>query len=107
MTTLEIVWRNPNPVRHHSRRRKCKRESNRTYYILEEFVVHGNLYSWTTISALEMLPGGEQLSVAIFEPTRKKMWGPWQRDNNKARCSRVAGFGGRVQGVNTACTARP
>jgi hypothetical protein len=58
MTTLEIVWRNPNPVRHHSRRRNCKRESNRTYYILEEFVVHRNLYYWTTISALEIVTGG-------------------------------------------------
>jgi hypothetical protein len=58
MTTLAIVWRNPNPVRHHSRRRNCKRESNRTCYIVEEFVVHRSLCYWTTISALEIVTGG-------------------------------------------------
>jgi hypothetical protein len=42
MTTLEIVWRNPNPVLHHSPRRNCKRQSNRTCCIVEEFVVHRN-----------------------------------------------------------------
>lgn len=58
MTTLEIVWRNPNPVRHHSRRHNSKHERDRTVYILQEFVTHGNLSYWTTLSALEMLAGG-------------------------------------------------
>jgi hypothetical protein len=58
MTTLEIVWRNPNSVRHHSRRHSSKHESDRTVYILQEFVTHGNLSYWTTLSALEMLAGG-------------------------------------------------
>lgn len=58
MTTLEIVWRNPNPVCQHSRRRSSKHESDGTVYILQEFVTRGNLSFWTTLSALEMLAGG-------------------------------------------------
>jgi len=58
MAILEIVWRNPRPVRYHSRRRSCKRESNRSLYLLQEFVADGFIGYWTTISALEMLPGG-------------------------------------------------
>jgi hypothetical protein len=57
-TTLEIVWRNPDPVRHQSRRHSSKRERDRTLYILQEFVTRGNLSYWTTLSALEMLAGG-------------------------------------------------
>jgi hypothetical protein len=58
MTRLEIVWRNPNPLLHRSRRRSCRRASSRTLYLLQEFVAHGELRYWTTISALELLTGG-------------------------------------------------
>jgi hypothetical protein len=59
MANLKIVWRNPDPVRHRSRRRSCKQESDRTLYILQEFVADGFFGYWTTISALEMLSGGQ------------------------------------------------
>jgi hypothetical protein len=58
MTKLEIVWRNPKPVRHHSRRHNRQRESERTLYILQEFVADGYVGHWATVSALEMLAGG-------------------------------------------------
>jgi len=58
MTTLKIVWRNPNPVCHYSKRRSCKRENERTLYVLQEFMAHGNLGFWMTVCALEMLTGG-------------------------------------------------
>jgi len=58
MTTLEIVWRNPNPVCHHSKRRSCKRGNKRTLYILQEFVADGDFGFWTTTSTLEILTGG-------------------------------------------------
>jgi hypothetical protein len=58
MATLRIVWRNPDPVRHRSRRRSRQQENDRTLYILQEFVADGFFGYWTTISALEMLIGG-------------------------------------------------
>ena len=40
MSTLEIVWRNPNPVRH-ERRWQPMSSSNHSLYIVQEFVSEG------------------------------------------------------------------
>jgi hypothetical protein len=59
MAKLEIVWRNPERVKHTTRRRhSLERGSNHALYVLQEFVDDGNLGYWTTISDLEVLVGG-------------------------------------------------
>ena len=57
-TTLEIVWRNPNPVRLHRRRHSFERTGERPMYILQEFVEDGLVGRWATISDLEVVAGG-------------------------------------------------
>jgi hypothetical protein len=58
MATFEIVWRNPEPVKHTTRRHSLERSSNYALYVLQEFVNDGDLGYWTTISDLEVLVGG-------------------------------------------------
>jgi len=58
MAKFEIVWRNPEPVKHTTRRQSLERGSNHALYVLQEFVDDGNLGYWTTISDLEVLVGG-------------------------------------------------
>jgi hypothetical protein len=58
MAKFEIVWRNPEPVKHTTRRHSLERGSNHALYVLQEFVDDGNLGYWTTISDLEVLVGG-------------------------------------------------
>jgi len=58
MTNLEIVWRNTMPVSQHSRRQSHHVGVAGTLYIMQEFVDDGALSYWTTVSALEVLPGG-------------------------------------------------
>ena len=38
MTPLEILWRNPYPVRDRCRRRRFEREGENSLYVLQEFV---------------------------------------------------------------------
>ena len=59
ISSLEIVWRNPNPVRV-MRRRHCVECVDRAahFYTLQEFVEDGDLGHWATISDLEVLQGG-------------------------------------------------
>ena len=38
MTPLEILWRNPYPVRARGRRRRFEREGQNSLYVLQEFV---------------------------------------------------------------------
>lgn len=56
--TPEIAWRNPSPVCHHPKRRNFEREGERARYILQEFVMDGQIGYWTTISNLEVVAGG-------------------------------------------------
>ncbi len=58
MPKFEIVWRNPEPVKHTLRRHSLEKGSNHTLYVLQELVDDGNLGYWTTISDLEVLVGG-------------------------------------------------
>jgi hypothetical protein len=58
VTTMEIVWRNPNRVRPSSRRHSVERAGERAIYILQEFVQDGQLGFWTTLSGLEVVVGG-------------------------------------------------
>jgi hypothetical protein len=57
-TTLEIVWRNPDPVPARRRRHNFEPGSERALYLLQEFVDNGYLSYWTTISDLEVVAGG-------------------------------------------------
>jgi hypothetical protein len=54
----EIVWRNPNPVRPHRRRHSFVGTSEHLVYIMQEFIEGGQYGYWTTISGLEVVPGG-------------------------------------------------
>jgi hypothetical protein len=59
MATFEIVWRNPEAVKHTLRRRhSLEKGSSHALYVLQELVDDGNLGYWTTISDLEVLVGG-------------------------------------------------
>ena len=58
MAKLEIVWRNPEPVKYAPRRHRLGKGSQHTLYILQEFVCDGNLSHWETIADLEVLIGG-------------------------------------------------
>jgi len=54
----KIVWRNPNPIRRHPRRRTCEWTGERVLYVLEEFIQDENVGHWMTISDLEVVAGG-------------------------------------------------
>ncbi len=58
VTALEIAWRNPNPVYRHPKRHNFEREGERGRYILQEFVMDGQVGYWATISDLEVVLGG-------------------------------------------------
>ena len=58
VNTLEIVWRNPNPMCTHRRRHSFERGGEHARYILQEFVNDGDFGYWTTISDLEVVAGG-------------------------------------------------
>ena len=58
VTRLEIVWRNPNAVRHHRRRHSIERAGERARYLLQEFVEDGPTGYWTTLSGFEVVLGG-------------------------------------------------
>ena len=55
---MKIVWRNPNPVRHHPRRHTCESTGQCALYVLQEFVEDGYAGRWKTISDLEVVVGG-------------------------------------------------
>ena len=58
--SLEIVWRNPNPVHTVRRRQSVERVDDTAFcYTLQEFVEDGDAGHWTTISDLEVLVGGQ------------------------------------------------
>ncbi|HXZ79178.1 MAG TPA: hypothetical protein VEG30_04555 [Terriglobales bacterium] len=54
--SLEIVWRNPNPVS--TNRRRHSFEPVTRCYIQQEFVYDGRLGYWMTLSDLEIVVGG-------------------------------------------------
>jgi hypothetical protein len=55
---LEVVWRNPSPVRRHRRRHKFDSGGDYPHYILQEFVDDDHLGHWATISDFEVVVGG-------------------------------------------------
>jgi hypothetical protein len=57
MSTLEIVWRNPNPVEHTRRWQPVRGADGRVTYLAQEFSYHGFVGYWSTISHLEVLHG--------------------------------------------------
>jgi len=56
--SLQIVWRNPNPVRPHRRRHSVEHLGQSDLYIMQEFVEEGPYAYWATISDLEVVEGG-------------------------------------------------
>jgi hypothetical protein len=66
MKTMEIVWRNPNPVPAYGRRHSFARTGERALYTQQEFVMDGQIGSWTRISDLEVVLGGR---VALVRST--------------------------------------
>jgi hypothetical protein len=58
MARLEIVWRNPQPVRRPQWRRKVKHVDGHDVFVLQELVGNGILGFWTTICDLEVRRGG-------------------------------------------------
>ncbi len=58
VTTIGIVWRNPNQVRRNRRRHSFESTDEHALYILQEFVLDGQTGHWTTISGLEVVVGG-------------------------------------------------
>jgi hypothetical protein len=59
MATLEVSWRNPNPVLAQRRRQTLERGSERALYSLQEFVFDEEGGYWMTISDLEVVAGGQ------------------------------------------------
>jgi len=57
ISTLEIVWRNPNRVRGR-RRHTFACGADQCWYVLQEFVQDDHRGHWGTISSLEVLSGG-------------------------------------------------
>jgi len=58
MNRLEIVWRNPQPVRRPHWRSTVKHENGHDVYVLEQLVGSGLLSCWTAICDLEVSNGG-------------------------------------------------
>ncbi len=58
VTSMGIVWRNPNQVRRNRRRHSVECAGEHAIYILQEFVQDGELGHWATISGLEVVVGG-------------------------------------------------
>ena len=52
---LEIVWRNPQPVRRGHRCELVKRGSNSTIYIVQEFLSTGEHGFWNTTCRLQVI----------------------------------------------------
>ena len=58
MTKIEIVWRNPEPVKQTQRMQSLEESSDHALYAVQEFVENGCLSYWTTICDFEVLDGG-------------------------------------------------
>ena len=58
LTTMGIVWRNPDQVRRNRRRHSFEPTGKGALYILQEFVEDGQSGHWATISGLEVVVGG-------------------------------------------------
>lgn len=56
--TLEIAWRNPNPINRHLRRHRFAGVRECAMYFQQEFVTEGDASYWATISKLEVVSGG-------------------------------------------------
>jgi hypothetical protein len=61
---VEIVWRNPSPVRHLQRWQALRREVDRVLYVVQEFVCDGNRSRWDTSGSLEVIRGGSRQGQA-------------------------------------------
>jgi len=58
MTKIEIVWRNPEPVKQAQRKQSLEESRDHALYVVQEFVETGCLSYWTTIRDFEVLAGG-------------------------------------------------
>lgn len=58
MTKIEIVWRNPEPVKQTQRKQSLEESSDHALYAVQELVENGYLSYWTTICDFEVLAGG-------------------------------------------------
>ena len=58
MTKIELVWRNPEPVKQTQRKQSLEESSDHALYAVQEFVENGCLSYWTTICDFEVLAGG-------------------------------------------------
>ncbi len=58
VTSMGIVWRNPNQVRRNPRRQCIEHAGESVVYTLQEFVRDGELGHWATISGFEVVVGG-------------------------------------------------
>ncbi|HEU5335828.1 MAG TPA: hypothetical protein VFU27_07690 [Terriglobales bacterium] len=57
---LQIVWRNPQPVRHIQRWESVEKDPEKSVYVVQEFVIDsqdGNGY-WATECELQVFSGG-------------------------------------------------
>ncbi len=55
---LEIVWRNPKPPQRRQRWEQINQNSRTARYLVQEFVSTPIGSFWTTMSSLELVPGG-------------------------------------------------
>lgn len=55
MTNIEIVWRNPQPVKQTQRKQSLEESSDHAFYAVQELVEDGYLSYWTTICDFEVL----------------------------------------------------
>lgn len=58
MTKIEIVWRNPKPVKQTQRKQILEESTDHALYAVQEFVENESLGYWTTICDFEVLAGG-------------------------------------------------
>ena len=57
-TTLEIVWRNPQPPQRQQRWEQVEQNSGMAHYVVQELVSTSAGSFWTAMSSLEIVPGG-------------------------------------------------
>jgi hypothetical protein len=68
MSTLAIIWRNPNPVRNRLRCSQQKQAGGRTTYIVQQ-LLSGERNIWVNTSILEVI-GGRQ-TVQTDQPVAR------------------------------------
>ena len=74
LPTLQIVWRNPQPIRCRRRWEPFQEASNSTLYIIQEFLSTGEHGFWSTTYSLRFFRGRGRVArnwaCASGEPVR-------------------------------------